>query len=113
MVRFTFEDICSINFMICEYTQEPYGVKENLLNSALSVYDSYFDKDKEILAALIRSLVKNHCFINGNKRTAFAVGLMSGIQFSIDHATFKEIIKLISVSNFSVEEIEHLIFDEH
>lgn len=59
---------------------EQAGVKEfSLLDSAThrpqaafggeSAYPSLFDK----AAALFESLARNHCFYNGNKRTAFAM----------------------------------------
>lgn len=47
-------------------------------------YPSLFDK----AAVLLESLVKNHCFVNGNKRTAYLVAKsflrMNGIHLEMD-----------------------------
>ena len=71
MIKFDFNLLCDLNFYICKISGEPFQIinKNNLL-SALSVYDSYFNSDEEILAALFRSLIIGHGFLNGNKRTA-------------------------------------------
>ncbi len=74
-------DVTMIHFLVMKkYGHgEHAGIKEeSLLESAVhrpqqsafaeDAYSSLFEK----AAALFESLVKNHCFYNGNKRTAFA-----------------------------------------
>lgn len=77
----TEEEVIAINrLMIQHYSpREPIGLKDRgLLNSSLQrmnhtvfgadAYPTVFEK----AAALFHSLINNHCFLNANKRTAFA-----------------------------------------
>lgn len=64
------------------YGGEP-GIRDiNLISSALSVVEATFDKKYlhkdvfEMAAAYIFHLCQNHPFIDGNKRTALASGLV-------------------------------------
>lgn len=78
----TKEEIVSAHYFMMKRMNdaEQAGVKDHgLLESAVhrprqsvfgeDAYPSLFDK----AAALLESLVKNHCFHNGNKRTAYLV----------------------------------------
>lgn len=68
------EDIIQINAAICETFDEPSSViSEDRLYSAISVFNSYFNSDNEVASALFRSLILNHPFADGNKRTAIVV----------------------------------------
>lgn len=75
------QDVALIHFMIMKkYGKgEQEGIKDKeLLESAIyrprqsafggEAYPSFFEK----AAAFFESLARNHCFYNGNKRTAFA-----------------------------------------
>ena len=74
MRRLTYNDVVAINCAICDqFNGETNVLNPNNLNSALSVYDSYYNTNTEIAAALFRSLILNHPFSDGNKRTAVAV----------------------------------------
>lgn len=74
MRRLTYNDVVAINCAVCDqFNGETNVLNPDNLNSALSVYDSYYDSDMEIAAALFRSLILNHPFSDGNKRTAVAV----------------------------------------
>ena len=59
-----------------EYICDSYGLQSVLVNesnllSALSVQDNnYYENDNELAAALFRSLIIAHGFLDGNKRTA-------------------------------------------
>lgn len=79
---FTREEVISAHYFMMKRMNdaEQAGVKDHhLLDSAVhrlqqsvfgeDAYSSLFDK----AAALLESLVKNHCFHNGNKRTAYLV----------------------------------------
>lgn len=83
MIQYVSEtEVIAINqLMIKRYSPaEPIGMKDkNLLDSSLQrmnhsafgvdAYPTLFEK----AAALFHSLINNHCFVNANKRTAYAV----------------------------------------
>lgn len=82
IIFLTKEEVISAHYFIMKRMNdaEQAGVKDHgLLESALhrpqqsvfgeDAYPSIFDK----AAALLESLVRNHCFHNGNKRTAYLV----------------------------------------
>lgn len=82
IIFLTKEEVISAHYFIMKRMNdaEQAGVKDHgLLESALhrpqqsvfgeDAYPSKFDK----AAALLESLVRNHCFHNGNKRTAYLV----------------------------------------
>ncbi|OGK30217.1 hypothetical protein A3B02_02170 [Candidatus Roizmanbacteria bacterium RIFCSPLOWO2_01_FULL_42_14] len=69
------------------------------------VYISIFD----MAAALIQSLVKNHPFLDGNKRTAFFSGMrfleINGHQLSANREEIVTFIVSIDQDNLSIEKI--------
>jgi death-on-curing protein len=66
------------------------GVRDpGLLESVLARPRSgYYKSLSEQAAALLHSLISNHCFVDGNKRMAFAAAAiflhMNGFQFQVD-----------------------------
>jgi len=92
------------------------GIRDmNLLESATArpfqtfagteLYPTVFEK----AAALIESIVKNHPFIDGNKRTgflaAFAFLLRNNLEISADNSTAYNFVINIASSKISFEEI--------
>jgi len=74
MNRLTYKTLVTFNKKICNNfpNQGEFGVaNEDNLKSALSVFDSYYDTEEQIAAALFRSLIIAHGFVNANKRIAF------------------------------------------
>lgn len=115
MIRFDFNTLCALNFYICKNSEEPYQIinKNNIL-SALSVYDSYFNNKKEIMAALFRSLIINHGFLNGNKRTAAMCLYVSGIYLKRSQKEFIDITYEIAKGNLKdAKEIAKLLFYDY
>lgn len=99
------------------------GVKDHgLLDSAVhrpqqsvfgeDAYPSLFDK----AAALLESLVKNHCFHNGNKRTAYLVTksflLLNGYHLRMERQHAVEFIVDIATGMHTLEAIAHIL-EEH
>lgn len=95
---------------------EQAGVKDHaLLDSALhrpqqsvfgeDAYPSLFDK----AAALMESLVKNHCFHNGNKRTAYlsvkSFLKINGFHLKMERFLAVEFMVDIAIGKYSLEEI--------
>ena len=59
-------------------------VKVSLVDSALSSWH-YYDNEKDKISSIIRGLIKNHPFKDGNKRTADSYSNLSfiKIQFAL------------------------------
>lgn len=69
-----YEDLLIINQRICfAFEEESVVINKNNLLSALSV-QQWYDDDRLLASALIRSLTIAHGFQDGNKRTATIVG---------------------------------------
>jgi death-on-curing protein len=99
------------------------GVKDHgLLDSAVhrpgqsvfgeDAYPTLFDKAE----ALLESLVKNHCFHNGNKRTAYLVTksflLLNGYYLQMERKYAVEFIVDIANGLHTLESIAHIL-EEH
>ena len=55
------------------YPGEPFGILDiNRLESALGNQYAPYPNDEQAIASVFRSLIQNHPFMNGNKRTAVA-----------------------------------------
>lgn len=96
------------------------GIKDHtLLDSAIhrpmqslfgeDAYPNLFDK----AAALLESLVKNHCFHNGNKRTAYLVVksflMINGYHLRMERVFAVEFIVDIATGNTSFEQIVEIL----
>lgn len=65
----TYKDVLLIN-VFCLKKSEPYGVvDENRIRSALGNQFQPYPNDEQAFASVYKSLVINHGFLNGNKRT--------------------------------------------
>ncbi|OMF08390.1 death-on-curing protein [Paenibacillus amylolyticus] len=99
------------------------GVKDSaLLDSAINrplqslfgedAYPSIFDK----ATALLESLVKNHCFYNGNKRTAYLVTKsflrVNGYHLQMERKYAVEFMVKIAEGEYTFEKIVRLL-EEH
>ncbi|MGO4532200.1 type II toxin-antitoxin system death-on-curing family toxin [Paenibacillus sp. 2TAF8] len=120
----TEEVVAAHHFMMKKMNDsEQAGVKDYaLLDSAVmrpmqslfgnDAYPSLFDK----ATALLESLVKNHCFHNGNKRTAYLVTKsflrVNGYHLKMERAYAVEFMVHIAEGKYSFDNIVHII-DEH
>jgi len=105
----TAEEIILINN---EITQGKAVVISNPA-SCISSYDYYESTEKQI-ASIVRAVIKNHCFSDGNKRTGLAVlYLLAEINdIKIKANDMAELIERIASSKMSVEEISKSFFRE-
>ena len=71
------------------------------------LYLTIFDK----AAALIHSLIQNHSFIDGNKRTGTVASLvflaMNGWEIKVEQDELVQIALSIATKGFSIDEISH------
>lgn len=114
MNRLTFEDIILINKKICENFPETDSfqiINANNIKSALSVYDSYYDTDEEVAAALFRSLIIAHGFLCANKRTAFCALVMTEAPNCIPDDIEKLAVEITQNSHMDVKEIANKLYN--
>jgi death-on-curing protein len=121
----TKEEIVSAHYFMMKRMNdaEQAGVKDHgLLESAVhrpqqsvfgeDAYPSLFDK----AAALLESLVKNHCFHNGNKRTAYMATksflILNGYYLRVERQYAVEFIVDIAKGLYSLETTAHRL-QEH
>lgn len=80
-----------------------------------SVYAScpYYDDVREMICSVVRSLVKNHPFVDGNKRTAlsafFVLSHLNNIPID-EEKHYGEIIEGIARGNYNVDEIRKMLY---
>lgn len=121
----TREEVISAHYFMMKRMNdtEQAGVKDHgLLDSAVhrpqqsvfgeDAYPSLFDK----AAALLDSLVKNHCFHNGNKRTAYLVTksflMLNGYHLRMERKYTVEFIVDIATGLHTLEAISRML-EEH
>lgn len=123
MINFlTKEEVISAHYFLMKRMNdaEQAGVKDHgLLESAVhrpqqsifgeDAYPTLFDK----AAALLESLVKNHCFHNGNKRTAYLVTksflMLNGYHLRMERQYAVEFIVDIAKGLYSLEKLAHIL----
>lgn len=69
----TLDEVVEIHSVLIEHFGGPKGVRDlGLLESALyRPQTGYYDTLAEMATAMFESLIKNHPFVDGNKRVAF------------------------------------------
>lgn len=86
--------------------------KKDLLNSALSSFQ-YYDSIEEQIASIFRGIIKNHPFLDANKRTAivclFYLCEENYLSIPNDTKLFKIVIT-VAENQLSVQDITKLIF---
>lgn len=116
MIKLTERQVLAVHEMMIKATGGAFGVRDmGLLNSSLNApFQSFENKDvfPSLLAkaaALCRSVISNHPFVDGNKRTGIHVMLifleLNGVQ--LDY-TQRELVDLgfgIAGGNIFVEDI--------
>ena len=110
------EDILKLHELSIERFGGSHGIREpGLLESAISRPFQTFDGNElypsviQKSSALVESLVKNHPFVDGNKRTG-AIALVAfleeeGFSFLADEESFYNLIISISTGERSFDEI--------
>ena len=116
MIRLTEQQILVVHSRMIEITGGSDGVRDrNLLDSALNAPFQTFD-GKELYPALLskaavmcRSIVSNHPFVDGNKRTGIHVMLLflelNGIELQYSQNELIELGLGVASSNLSSDDI--------
>lgn len=123
MKYLTVKDILLLHDLAVEQSGGSHGLRDlGLLESAIArpqatfeetdLYPSLFDK----VAALCHSLVKNHAFIDGNKRAAMLSAMtmleLNGYRFECEQEELVEFAVNIDVQNLKEKKIAEW-FKEH
>jgi death-on-curing protein len=90
-------------------------VDVNKIKSTVSSSE-YYDTVSLKISSIVRSLIKNHAFVDGNKRTALAFFILmcriGDIPVIHDKDRLLEIIVDIAKNSYSVEQIEKILFHD-
>ncbi|HEX5839833.1 MAG TPA: type II toxin-antitoxin system death-on-curing family toxin [Anaerolineales bacterium] len=100
-VYLTAEQVLFVHYRLVSETGGEYGVRDlGLLESAVARPQAKFDRQElypdifEKAAALMESLINNHPFVDGNKRTGIACAVLflqqNGISFSARNAELEK-----------------------
>lgn len=113
------ETACRLNAEAVRRTGEPYGLRDSgLLASALAVPANHFFYEGEenvvsLAALLIVAVARNHPFQQGNKRTAFALGLsfldVNGFDLTVDTLEFADLLVGVIEKRNDVADLAHLM----
>lgn len=107
------EDIIEINKNVDEGIVKDY----NLVASCLSSFH-YYNNIKDQISSIFKSIVLNHSFNNGNKRTAVVFLVITAKQTgnSVSNLSNKQLFNItLNIANgklTKVEEISKLIFEK-
>lgn len=89
-------------------------VDDEKYKSCLSSF-YYYETDEEQIASIVLSLIKGHYFMDGNKRTAYAVLIIlsdfNGMTIRKSDEQIAKIIVDIAKNNYSVQTVANLIFN--
>lgn len=82
------------------------------VRSCFSSY--YYELTEEQIASIINALIKNHCFLDANKRTAFLTFIsicnINNITNIKDKSQYATIFENIAANHYTVQEVAKLLF---
>lgn len=88
-------------------------IDSNRLLSVAASYQYYADT-REKIVSIVRSIVKNHAFVDGNKRTALVFFLfmskLGKFQVSLNYDQLEKAFVNIASNNYSVEQIVKMLY---
>ena len=116
----TYKDITTIN-SFCLLENEPFQVLDNnRIESALGNQFQPYPRKELAIASMYKSLVINHGFLNGNKRTAvialYVASKIAGNELNVSDQDLAALTYRIAGENGSkvpVEEIAYIVFGRH
>lgn len=98
MMYIEFEKVISTHDAVLRESGGASGnINEDYINSILEFIqnDDYYPSFAEKLSYLVYSIASNHCFLDGNKRTAIAIGMYFLIINDYDKPTISKFIKIM------------------
>lgn len=107
----TFSQVLSYFNQLCG---EQGKFDDNKLKSAIASTD-YYSTFEDKIASITRSLIKNHAFVDGNKRSAVmffrAMMLQAKRKVTMTDQQMIDLFADIAANNYSVLEISKLLFN--
>jgi death-on-curing protein len=115
-IYLTAEQVLFIHYRLLSETGGEHGVRDiELLESAIARPKATFDRQElytdvfEKAAALMESLINNHPFVDGNKRTGIACTVLflkqNGISFSVKNPELEKFTLRVASSKIGLPEI--------
>lgn len=120
MNYFTYESLLEVHDRVLAVSGGMPGVRdEGLIRSPLEfiVEDQYYPTLADKLTHLVHSLIKNHGFNDGNKRTALAAGalllMMNGYDSFVGYyfLMFEQVMVLVAENKITKEQLRELFVD--
>ncbi|MGM0567161.1 MAG: type II toxin-antitoxin system death-on-curing family toxin [Bacteroidota bacterium] len=110
------EDVLKIHNLLIDQFGGSHGVRdENMLNSAINRAFATFDQQElypepvDKAAAILESIVTNHPFIDGNKRTGYVLArlllLKSGLDIKATQEDKYEMVIAVSKGEWKFEQV--------
>jgi death-on-curing protein len=118
MINLTLEQLLELHALVVDSTGGSAGLRDlGRLEAAIAtqsqivfgeeLYSSLLDK----AAAIIRAIIADHPFIDGNKRTAMLTGLtlldINGVSFSAKKREIEDLAVKIAIDHVDIPEIAH------
>ena len=93
--------------------EEGLVINNDALSSVLSP-TSYYTNNTDKISCIVRGIIKNHAFSNGNKRTACLAFLLlskaGNIPIKLSSQELEGVLIDIAKNNYSVEQISKMLF---
>jgi prophage maintenance system killer protein len=93
--------------------EEGLVINNDTLKSVLAP-TSYYTNTKDKISCIVRGIIKNHAFSNGNKRTACLAFLLlskaGNIPINLSSQQLETALIDITKNNYSVEQISKILF---
>ncbi len=116
MKSLTIQEILYLHHRIIEETGGSHGIRDvGLLEAALKRPNAGFGEYElfptlhEKIAAFLDALVRNHPFVDGNKRTGLSAAVltleMNGFQFNATQREFTEFAVQVATEKLEIEEL--------
>ena len=119
MMYIEFGKVISIHDAVLRESGGASGnINEDYINGILEFVqnDDYYPSFAEKLSYLVYSIASNHCFLDGNKRTAIAIGMYFLIINDYDNPTISKFVEsmenavpLVVNGTFSREDLTEII----
>lgn len=121
-IYLTAEQVLFVHFRLLQETGGEHGIRDlGLLQSAIALPGATFDKQElyadifDKAAALMESLINNHPFIDGNKRTGIACTVLflkqNGISFSAKNRDLEKFTLRVASSKIELFKIAEWLKD--
>lgn len=116
MNNLTLEQLLQLHVLVMDRTGGSMGIRDlgrleaGLATQSQNVFgEKLYNDATEKAAALIRGIIADHPFVDGNKRTAMLAGLtflkMNGTAFHITHGDLEDFAVKIAVNRLGVKPI--------